>query len=581
MTQIARRRRVERHCAAAIRAISSDLRVEYRNQALYINGRISRFYVPHLAVDTGLDSVHRCRGVADAIALRLLYSDPELHQRRMPDEPVARVVFDILEQLRTESLAADTLPGLVSNLQRSFKEWCLHSRGQGMVENELGLLIYSFVQIARTRLIHPIDDEEVEGIIESVRFRLAPRIGTDLAELKKLREDQSAFSARALNIAGILNEIARSSGMEMLAQQFASLRNRNLLPPIVEQEGQQDESDQAGPGWDDLLAGKATRYPVFCREFDKQVFAGDLYRKEQRTELRNKLDRMIAAQAISIARLAQKLQLIFATPQKSGWHDGEEDGYLDGRRLSQMVSRPGYHRIFKQERLAPHCETIVTFLMDNSGSMKRQRYEAVAILVDVYCRALELAGVNTEVLGFTTRGWAGGESIQSWRRAGSPENPGRLNDRLHIVYKDAETSWRRSRYSLCSMMNPTHFKEGLDGEALQWAARRLLDRAESRKCLVMISDGAPMDSATSHYNEPVFLERHLKAVATGLEESAQLELKAIGIALDMGEFFRESINLDLTGTLGNQVFSALETLFSPGQYVWGRAPSPPAGPSGR
>ncbi|MCY3770321.1 MAG: hypothetical protein OXG56_13310 [Gammaproteobacteria bacterium] len=570
MSQMARRRRMERHCAAAIRAISSDLRVEYRNQALYLNGRILRFYVPHLVVDAGLDSVHRCRGAADAIALRLLYSDQALHRRLMPDQPVAMVVFDILEQLRTESLAAGTMPGLTGNLQRSFKEWCLHSRGQGMVENELGLLLYSLVQIARARLIRPIDDEEVEGIIESVRFRLAPLIGTDLAELRKSLEDQSAFSARALNIAGILNEIARSSGMEMLARHFASLRSRNLLPPVVEPEGQQDDSAEVDSRWDDLLVDRQISYPVFCRDFDKEVFAAELYRKEQRIELRNKLDQMIAAQAISVVRLAQKLQRLFAVPQESGWHDGEDDGYIDGRRLSQMVSRPGYHRIFKQERLAPRCETIVTFLMDNSGSMKRQRYEAVAILVDIYCRALELAGVNTEVLGFTTRGWTGGESIKSWRRAGSPENPGRLNDRLHIVYKDAETSWRQSRYSLCSMMNPTHFKEGLDGEALQWAARRLLDRAESRKCLVMISDGAPMDSATSHYNEPSFLERHLKTVATLLEESVQLELRAIGIALDMGEFFRDSMTLDLTGTLGNRVFSSLETLFSPRPHTLGR-----------
>ncbi|MEM7292262.1 MAG: hypothetical protein AAF420_02545, partial [Pseudomonadota bacterium] len=195
--------------------------------------------------------------------------------------------------------------------------------------------------------------------------------------------------------------------------------------------------------------------------------------------------------------------------------------------------------------------------------MKRQRFEAVALLVDIFARALELAGAKTEILGFTTGSWSGGRTIKEWRAAGEPAPAGRMNERLHIVYKDADTSWRRARHSIASLLNPQHFREGLDGEALEWAAARLMRRDESRRALVMISDGAPMDSTTLNLNDKGFLDRHLYGVARRIEQRGEIELRAIGIGLDMGEFFKRSIALDLTGTLGNRAFAALELLFAP------------------
>ena len=563
MNELARRRKIERHCSATLRALSLDPSAEFRNTKLYIQGRLIRFLVPHVQMDARIDSIDRCRGVTDATALRIRYSDSEAHRDQMPDEIVAKVVFDILEQLRIEAIASKAMPGLESNINKSFKDWCRKSRAEGLIENELGLMIYSITQIVRSRLVKPIEDEEVEGIIESMRFQLAPLIGVDLAGLKNNISNQISYAVFALNIANTLSRLACDAGIELLEKHFASLRDQNLLPPMTEQDDRYVESEDGSEtrtGTDEICENQ---YHVFSHENDRQKSGDELYRKEQREELRKQLDHMISAQAVSVTRLAMRLQKIFALHQKSGWHDGEEEGYIDGRRLGQVVSRPGYSRIFKQEKLAPYCDTVVTFLIDNSGSMKRQRYESVAIMVDIYCRALDLAGVTTEVLGFTTGGWTGGESIKLWRKSGCPENPGRLNDRLHIVYKDAETSWRRSRYSISSMLNPTHFREGLDGEALEWACARLQGRTESRKCLVMISDGAPMDTATSNTNPPYFLENHLKHVISDIQNRSNIELSAIGIGLDMDEFFMNSLNLDLTGTLGNQEFSALEMLFPP------------------
>ena len=500
--------------------------------------------------------------MADAIALRLLQSNRKLHHELSPKAPVAKLVFSILEQLRAESLAKLGLSGVTSNLNYAFDQWSMQCQGNGLLENELGLLIFGITQIVRSHLVDHRMDDDVNGIIESVRFRLAPIIGRDLVSLKEYRKDQRKYSIYALNIADAIDEIAKSMGEEFLDQNLAALRSRNLLPTVVEQDDRNDESGE--PGNRSYYQEKPTGrdYHVYCDKFDKLVIGSDLYRREQRIDLRSKLDKMIAAQAISVPRLAQRLKNLFAIEQRSGWHDGEEEGYIDGRRLAQIVSRPGYNRVFKQEKLSPYCDTAVSFLIDNSGSMKRLRFEAVAILVDVFCRALELAGVTTEVLGFTTNGWTGGESIKTWRENGSPENPGRLNDRLHIVYKDATTSWRRARYSISSLMNPVHFKEGLDGEALQWAYQRLENRVESRKCLVMISDGAPMDSATSNYNDEFYLERHFKNVISSIERGGVVELKSIGIGLDMEEFFSQAITLDFTGTLGNRAFKALELLFS-------------------
>lgn len=561
MAEEVRRRLIERHCAAAIRALSANPEAQYKRQTLFLKGRTLSFHVPHLLADALKDSFSRNRGVADCIALRLIHSDLSLHWSLSPPEPVARLAFDILEQLRCETRLQKNLVGIQRNVDEAFDQWCRQSRGNGLVENELGLLIYSLTWIVRCRLTNRIQDEEVEGLIESVRFRLAPVIGDDLVMLRKCIDDQQEYARHALSIAQAVHEIARSVGGDLIGRHLAALRDRTLLPPVDEADDRYVESEIGAGGRMGKGADQEGPYHVFCTDFDRLAAAKDLYRIEQRRKLRAELDRMIMAQAVNLSRLALRLQRLFAMRRRAGWHDGEEEGYLDGRRLSQLVTKPGYYRIFKQEKQMPHCDTVVSFLIDNSGSMKRQRFQAVAILVDVYCRALELAGVSVEILGFTTAGWAGGESIREWRKSGSPEYPGRLNDRLHIVYKDAETSWRRSRYSISSLMNPVHFKEGLDGEALQWAEHRLLNRVEGRKCLVMISDGAPMESATSNHNDPFYLERHLKQVASRIERAGQIELKAISTALGLDEFFSESISLDLAGTLDHRVFNSLELLF--------------------
>ncbi len=555
-----RKRHIERHCAAAIRALAAHPAAEFRRDLLFDGNRGVTLMSPHMALDVSRDSLARCRGVADAMALRLLHTDLELHGSLMPPNQVAAMVFDILEQLRAESLAPQGLKGLRRNLDDAFNEWCRKSRASGFTENEFGLVVYSITQIVRSRLSGAGQDEEVEGLIESTRFRLGPLIGDALKALPRLRHDQQAYALHALAIAWVAGNIADVLGGGV-GRQTARTAQRMMLPR--QHAGDELYTDAVDPGAGIGQSGESGgRYRVFCRDHDREVYAREVVPlQSRRRRLRADLDRLVRAQAISVPRLAQRLKTLFSAPEYAGWNFGEDDGYLDGRRLSQIVANPSYSRIFRQRQWVPRAETVVSFLIDNSGSMKRLRYEAVAVLVDIYSRALDLAGVPNEVLGFTTGGWTGGQSIEAWRRAGSPDCPGRLNDRLHVVYKDAATPWRRAREGIAALLSTNHFREGLDGEALEWAAGRLSACEAHRRCLVMISDGAPMDSATGHHNPPGFLDSHLRGVIQRLEGGGVVELRGIGVNLDLGDFYTRSLVLDLTGTLGNAEFRALETLY--------------------
>ncbi|MFT5607012.1 MAG: cobaltochelatase CobT [Parvicella sp.] len=559
-----RRRRLERHCAASIRAIVGKSRVEYRQQRLFEQGAPVNFYSPLLAVDASTDALAKVRGVTDSMALRLSYSDRALHRSKLPeDDDVARLVFDTLEQLRTEALVPAIYVGVRKNMQDAFERWCGQCRADTLLENELGELIYGVTHIVRSRLIKQVTDPEIELALEHVRYKLAPLIGKDLLKLRTHLQDQSEYSVYALNIANTISELAAEATGSLDENNAAVVRIRLPMPPSDDRDDRYQESaGRVGEGAFAVADEFGELYQVFTTDYDREITGEKMYRVAQRETLRRELDTLIKAQAISIPRLAQRLKRLFAISHLAGWDFGEDEGFIDGRRLSQLVSNPANHRIFKKEKSSPHCDTVLTFLVDTSGSMKRQRYDTVAVLVDIYCRALELAGVKTEILGFSTDGWSGGESLKAWKKAGAPDNPGRLNDRLHIVYKDADTPWRRSRMGISSMLHTSHYREGLDGEAMQWACERLANREESRKCVVMISDGAPMDSATGQTNGEEYLHHHLLRVVHQWSRRRDFSIAAIGIDLDMEYFFNNALSVDLAGNLGIKAFKALEILFS-------------------
>ncbi len=560
-------RMLERHGAASLRALSSVIGAEYRASRLRVDGKPAPFAAPYLAIDFADAELSQSRGVMDSLALRLRHSDMELHRKLSPPSGFARLVFDVLEQTRCESLLPLERAGVRANLETAFMRWCHVAHGNGFCDSNLGILLYTVIHMVRARLIGTFEDETAEALIEATRANLGPIIGKSLYQLKAVREDQAAFAEHAATIANELGQMVEDASDD--ADDDVKLKERHsvILPPDWNDKDIDSEIESAGASAGHSSESELTNleklgdYHVYTDEFDQLVDAKSLLRNEKRYQFRAQLDQLVKSQAVSVTRLASEMQALFARPETDGWLFGQEEGLIDARRLAQLVSNVDYHQVFVRDRLQLQSNAVVSFLIDNSGSMKRQRYEAVAVLLDTYARALDLAGVKTEVLGFTTADWNGGQALQAWRKAGQPDEPGRMGELLHVVYKSADDAWRRSRGSLACLLSTQHFREGVDGEALIWAYQRLQKREEEGRYLVVISDGAPLDAATQNTNREGFLGDHLASVASFIERDPSVQLGAIGIDLDMSDTFSNSVSLDLGGTLGQASYRVLNTLF--------------------
>jgi cobaltochelatase CobT len=414
--------------------------------------------------------------------------------------------------------------------------------------------------------VEVIFDEEVDALTELTRGNVGVLVGHALSDLKQRIHDQEQYAEASLEIARLTVAMAGDSASETASARTTDAKSRLLIL------ADWDDGDITGEIVGEGTAGSASAsgtaleslgdYHVFTRSYDKQVVGSDLYRADVLRDLRVDLDTQVKAQSVSAFRLARRLQQLFTVPTPEGWDDNHELGVLDSKRLAQIVSMPGNPNVYRQPADRPQADAAVTFLVDTSGSMKVQRYEAIAVLLDTYSRALDLAGVTTEILGFTTGAWSGGRPVKEFRAGPSADGPGRLNEILHIVYKDAEQPWRRARGSIAAMMRTLHYREGIDGEALIWAYRRLRARPERRKVLVMISDGAPMDAATTKANRAGFLADHLAGVSWSIAQDPAVELAAIGIDLGMDDFYPHTVQLDLTGTLTLATYQVLEELLT-------------------
>ena len=561
-------RRRERNGAAVIRALGQTPTADYRAQQLRVDEVGIGIATPYLLTDHSGDELPAddvvLRGVVDAIAVRLRHSDAELFAEHEPTDVVARIVFDMLEQLRCESLVPDALVGTRKNIERAFRNWC--SREQ-LSSTAIGMLIYTVLHMVRARLITPIHDELIEDQLESTRALISPIIGAALKGLREHRHDQAAYVVPALSIAEAIAEMVADSSVEF-AEQTTQATTALFVPPEWGEEDSVD-GELAIPGIESAAKpserealGSLGGYGVYTTAHDVELLGGNLYSPEKLRELRVQLDEQIAAQSVSAFTLARRLQRLFVGFSEDGWRAGEEDGFLDPARLGQVVANPGNQNVFRRQRFSPVAPAVVSFLIDNSGSMKRQRHQSVTVLVDTLARALDLAGATSEILGFTTNAWNGGEALREWRRAGEPESPGRLAEGCHIVYKDADTPWKRSRHSVAAMMNSQHFREGIDGEAIVWAYQRLLARPEPRKVLIVFSDGAPMEAATMNANGESFLESHLQLVVQQIERTGAVQIGAASVDWSVDMIYANSVGIDLVGTLSLGEYQIIERLFT-------------------
>lgn len=564
--QVRRQQQVEELCATSIRAISGVTDLHFRGKMLHKGEHSLPMYAPHHRIDTAVAPFADCRAAADGMALRLLYSDAELHHSHCPAKPVARLVFELLEQLRVETLVPTPLSGIAANLEDRFVRWSEEFHSSGSTEGSSGILLYTVAQMCWARLNARQVLAETEDFIESTRFSLATAMGTALAGLRRNRHQQTDFIPHALAIAELVDNLieAQRAGKSADDNQSKDDKDEAQQPGFAllldfEQEGDGDGFANARSGTSKAFGENQQGYRVFTTAHDREVAAATLVRAAQLEEYRQRLDVSIAEQGINVPRIARQLAAVLATPQRDGWLYGEEEGRIDGRRLAQLVSSPTERRLFYQERQRPVADCIISILIDCSGSMRHQ-IEPVAMLADCLIRALDMVGASSELLGFTTNTWNGGKPYKEWMRQGRPLYPGRVNEVCHLVFKAAELGWRRSRRNIAALLKGDLFREGIDGEAVDWACNRLLARSEARKILIVISDGCPADSATNLTNDAYYLDNHLKEVLARRERQGEVDILGLGVGLDLSPFYRHSLATDMSQLLDNQLFSEIVQL---------------------
>jgi cobaltochelatase CobT len=551
-------------CAAVVRACSGDYDLNFRGCRWHKGDQALPFYPAHLYPLWETDDFVSFRGAADGISLRLTASNAALHLRLMPEGAVENALFDLLEQFRVEALAPAEMPGMIQNLRHCHERWSLRVHHSGVTETARGILLYTVIQICRARVTGQQVVEETEDLLEVTRATLSPLIGRDLACLRRRRNDQEGYAEHARSIArkvATMLEPAEGPVEGKLEHNEREDSVHAILLRMIGNEGHEAaEKTSAGLSGRGVAADESQPgYRVFTTAYDQECKVSSLVRGEVLADHRKQLDFRIARQGVNVTLLARELQQLLATPAQVGWDIDQEEGRVDGRRLAQLVATPAEARVFRMERAEPGIDCAVTFLVDCSGSMK-ENSESVAMLVDVFARALELAGASAAILGFTTRAWNGGRAIRDWAQAGKPGSPGRLNERLHLVFKDPDETYRKSRPDIAALLKNDLFREGFDGEGLHWACEKLVRRAERQKIILVISDGSPMDTATHLHNGGGYLDRHLRDVVRTWEHTANLHVLGLCVAQAPSPYYRQSHILELPPATGNRVFRDIVTL---------------------
>jgi cobaltochelatase CobT len=591
----------KRATANAIRAISqtADVQVAYQPGPSGVSGKRARLPSPSRALPPS--EIARVRGAADAIALRLRHHDDAVHLARAPATREARQAYDALEQARVEIVGAAHMAGVSANLRGKLHDECATDGLDRMTSRDQLPLVTALSLLARDRMDPASVPEAAQKILALWRDTLGEAAEAALTELAGARADQSTFTraARRLLAALDLAEAEADTSEDENSEDESDAGEEQSLEDNGEQgEGEQPSDDTAmaaaepelAPGEtaeqaaedesaqdvaaeaDDAPAGPqprrqevggdtATAYRAFTRAHDEEIEADALCDPEELSRLRQQLDQQLQHLHAVVAKLANRLQRRLLAQQTRAWEFDLEEGMLDAARLSRIIVDPLLALTYKREREMDFRDTVVTLLIDNSGSMRGRPITVAAMCGDILARTLERCAVKVEILGFTTRAWKGGQSREQWVAAGKPPMPGRLNDLRHIIYKSADTPWRRARRNLGLMLREGLLKENIDGEALMWAYRRLLARPEHRRILMVISDGAPVDDSTLSVNTGNYLERHLREVIRDIESREAVELIAIGIGHDVTRYYRRAVTIVDAEELGGTMMRKLTELF--------------------
>jgi cobaltochelatase CobT len=522
----------------------------------------------------------RWRGRIDALALRAHYSDRRRHEAREPAAAPAQRLFSLLEQNRVERLGARRLSGVHANLSELMVEKWVRARPEGIVRSaEAGAWVETVALLARVPLGAPLPPAALQVLRSSWRHWLTAQQVREIEALTDLVTDQEAYARQSLRVIDALlgkataevteprrgGEEQRDSDSEAAAPRglpdAAAIGARPSGDPLAGVEALGHTDDAGGPVAPVAETQEWPAYRAFTTTFDQVVNAEELCDAARLAQLRQELDRRAGGQLAGIARWAHRLQRRLMALQLRSWQFDREDGFLDAARLTRLVTHPLEPLAYKQESEAAFPDTVISLLVDNSGSMRGAPIATAALCAELLCRVLERCGVKSEILGFTTGGWRGGRARTLWAASGRPSRPGRITELRHIVYKDADEPWRRARERLGLMLDPELLKENVDGEALLWAHERMLRRPERRRILLVISDGAPFDEATLEVNDALYLERHLQTVTQWIEARSTVELAAVGIGHDVTRYYRRAVTLPGADDLGEALVMQLLALF--------------------
>lgn len=587
--------------ACAVRSIAGepDLEVSFSAEPPALKGLKARLPLPSRNLGPGEIAV--VRGQGDAYALRCAYHENAIHEQYRPQSADAAAIFEAAEQARVESIGARAMKGMAANLAAGVEARCAarglskaKDRAEAPLADVVGLLV-------RERITGEAPPESARQAVALWRPWIEERAGKDLLRLESAHRDQKAFAKLTRTILKDLqmgDEFADDSESEGendsgeseppseegsdMGEEGAQAEKSDT--ELSESEGDESEETAAEMQADDTAEPSDAQdsdegvkpwrpeqpfsrqddwgYRLFTTQFDETVTATELCDGDELSRLRNFLDQQLQSMQGVVARLANKLQRLLMAQQNRTWEFDLEEGILDAARLPRIIIDPMYPLSYKREKDMTFRDSIVTLLLDNSGSMRGRPIMVAAMCGDILARTLERCGVKVEILGFTTRAWKGGQSREKWIAEGKPPHPGRLNDLRHIIYKSADEPWRRARKNLGLMMREGLLKENIDGEALMWAHNRLVCRPEQRRILMVISDGAPVDDSTLSVNAGNYLEKHLRRVIDEIEGKSSIELVAIGIGHDVTRYYRRAVTIVDAEQLGGAMTNQLISLFA-------------------
>ncbi|KPL67118.1 cobalt chelatase [Erythrobacter sp. SG61-1L] len=595
--------RFKQALTGAARAISQDAEIDvtWTADAPGIVGDSIKVPMPGRSLPR--EQAQQARGFADSFSLRMKHHNQALHNRHAPVEPSARACYDAVEAVRYEALGENNYDGIRGNLAASLDmRMASDPISRATSADEVPIQTALALMLREKLTGQPVPRSAEQGV-NFVREWIDEKAGGDFDRLALSIDDQKAFQSLTLDMlrhleltrAEEIDQPSNEEGEDQAGEQSGEDEGDEDQPQN-EQRKQQDVAAESGEGEQDgesdqqveqeqeltdgdvgedgeegMIPVRPNRpwtddpstfdYKIYTEEFDEIVSAADLCDEDELTRLRAYLDSQLTGLQGVVTKLANRLQRRLMAQQNRSWDFDQEEGLLDAARLARVVISPGQSLSYKVEQDQEFKDTIVTLLIDNSGSMRGRPISIAAISADIMARTLERCGVKVEILGFTTRAWKGGQSREKWLAEGKAAQPGRLNDLRHIVYKKADEPMRRARKNLGLMMREGLLKENIDGEALLWAHTRLLARPEDRRILMVISDGAPVDDSTLSVNSAGYLEQHLRKVIDWIEKQSPVQLVAIGIGHDVTRYYKRAVTIMDVEQLGGTIIEQLAGLF--------------------